>query len=84
MEPFLGKWKLDRDFDENVDEYSEAEGVPVMMRKSFGKMEVNMIMEKADEEGKFNCKIKLGRVILIQDLSASVTENPSNSGIYHP
>ena len=62
MEPFLGKWKLDREFDENVEEYAEAEGVPLMMRKSFGKMEVNMIMEKADDEGKFDCKIKLGGV----------------------
>ena len=55
MEPFLGKWKLDREFDENVEGYAEAEGVPLMMRKSFGKMEVNMIMEKVDNEG-------LGRV----------------------
>ena len=66
MEPFLGKWKLDREFDENVDEYAEAEGVPLMMRKSFGKMEVNMIMEKAEEEGKLDCKIKLGRVYFVK------------------
>ena len=66
MEPFLGNWKLDREFDENVEEYAEAEGVPLMMRKSFGKMDVTMIMEKADEEGKFDCKIKLGGVIEAQ------------------
>ena len=58
----MGAWRLEREFDENVDEYAEAEGVPFMMRKSLNKMEVKMIIEKVDDDGKYDCKVKLGSV----------------------
>ena len=59
MEPFLGAWRLDREFDENVEEFAEAEGIPLMIRKSVGRLEVIMVMKTIDD-GMFDCQIKLG------------------------
>ena len=64
MEAYFGKWKVDHEFDENMDAFMEAEdAVPEDHREKMKEVDMIFSLEELDgEPGKYDWKIEFGEV----------------------
>ena len=54
---------MDHSYDENVEEFMDAEGVPEEMREQMKEMDINFTCEElADDPGKYDWKVEVGEV----------------------
>ena len=63
MEAYMGKWKVDHDFDENIDAFLEANSVPEDLREKMKEVEITLSLEEVpDEPGKYGWKFEIEEV----------------------
>ena len=63
MEAYMGKWKIDHEFDENIDAFMEADSVPEEHREKLKEVDITLSLEEVpDEPGKYDWKIEIGEV----------------------
>ena len=59
----MGKWKIDHEFDENIDAFLEANSVPEDLREKMKEVEITLSLEEVpDEPGKYGWKFEIEEV----------------------
>ena len=63
MEAYFGKWKLNHEECEGVEEFMDAEEMPEMFKEKMKEVDVFFSLEEvADEPGKYDWKVDFGDV----------------------
>ena len=63
MEVYFGKLKMYHEFDDNVDAFMEADGIPEEHREKMKEIDIIFSLEEvANEPGKYDWKVEIGQV----------------------
>jgi len=64
----MGKWKIDHEFDENIDAFMEADSVPEEHREKLKEVDITLSLEEVpDEPGKYDWKIEIGEMFTLDE-----------------
>merc|ERR1712083_86286 len=68
MDAYMGKWKVDHEFDENMDAFMEADNIPEEHREKMKEIDMVLSLEEVpDEPGKFDWKIEVGEMFTLDE-----------------